>query len=84
MATHIDIAGKLVHDYLHSEFVWEGEIVQLTGRYAAPIAPTGHQPTIQAIIGTIQVEVKIQDKDAPIVKWVDFKELKIVKDAVEK
>jgi hypothetical protein len=84
MATHIDIAGKLVHDYLHSEFVWEGEIVQLTGRYAAPITPTGHQLTIQAIIGTIQVEVKIQDKDAPIVKWVDLKELKIIKDAVSK
>ncbi len=83
MATHTEIAGKLVHDYLHSEFVWEGEIVRLTGRYAAPILPPGHQPSLQGIIGTIQVEVKIDDKDAPTTKWVDFKELKIVKDAVK-
>lgn len=84
MATHIEVAGKLVHDYLHSEFVWEGDIVKLTGRYACPINQTTPQITIQVIIGIIQVEVKIQDEDTPTTKWVDFKELKIVKDAVVK
>jgi len=82
MATHIEVAGKLVKDYIASEFVWDGEIVQLTGRYACPINQTSPQLTIQVIIGSIQVEVKTQDKDAPAVKWVDLKELKIVKDAV--
>jgi hypothetical protein len=78
MATYDDMAAAIMKSNMNHEFVWEGDIVELTGRYACPVMPPNQVQTTTAIVATVQVEVKIQDKDAPVTKWMKFSDLKIV------
>lgn len=79
MATHEEVAAALMKSNMAHEFVWEGDIVEMTGRYACPVSTPIAQPNITAIIATMHVEVKLQDKDAPVTKWMKFSDLKIVR-----
>jgi len=79
MATYEETAAVLMKSNMAHEFVWEGDIVEMTGRYACPVSVPNVTPNLAAITATVHVEVKIQDKDAPVTKWMKFSDLKIVR-----
>lgn len=81
MATYDEVAAATINTNLAELFVWDGVIVKLTGRYACPTTPTASGLTLSvgAVAGSLHVEVKIDDKDTPIVKWMKFSDLKIVR-----
>lgn len=79
MATYEEIAAAMMKSHMNNEFVWEGEIITLTGRYACPIVSPGTSANTSNIVASLHVEIKTCDKDAPKACWVKFSDLKIVK-----
>jgi len=82
-APHEQTAHSLIKQYLAEQFVLDGDIVTLTGRYACPLPNAGSAVRVDIIIGILHVEVKSSDKDAPKTHWSKLSDLKIVRSVAE-
>lgn len=71
-------ADTLIRSYINHEFVWEGDIITLTGRYATHVQHPGAAPNLHALATSLHVEIKSIDKDTPQLHWARFSDLKVI------
>jgi hypothetical protein len=52
MAEYEDVAAALMKSNMSHEFVWEGDIVEMTGRYACPVSTPNMAPNVVVLNST--------------------------------